>query len=613
MEGIYKAYLNLKINKYINKMYLVYVHIGKKIPNTIYDSIYQTLYIAPTHIYILIDISCIEEFKQNIKNWNLEDKVPNYSMFINILPVDIFLKDNKLLNEYEYVFKEKYPHYMTQMNEFWMSTTKRFFILEQFMYKLHLTNVVHIENDVMLYTPISDLYTESFKGTQLCMVEDSPNRVIPSIMYIDNPTILNKLCKHLYSTFYVTSQFMNDMKLLGTFQDNKLKKLNPLKYDGAAIGQYLGGIDPIHIKKEKEHPIYYLNNPTKGFINETAILKVNNYTITDCITHFELNNSKIHNLHIHSKQLYQFSSRFRLNYNDIISGDRIVQSCDIIFTSPQISHKNVERYAKLQLNIKDFNNVNINKINHKILQLNKNNVKLFVYTHIMKDFLKSIWPYLITVNDLNVKIKYNVYCHNSDHSFCDEKYINKLDRIDFLNSDKLNKCYVQNINSLHPKLKLLPIGIANACWKHGNLITLYETLRDTYKLKKTKGIYINLNPNTYFYRKHVLNNLPNNFTNSTNLPYDQYLHELAKHKYCLCVRGNGIDTHRLWESLYLGVIPIIINNDVTNCYNHYKQLKELIPIYEIKNISELNEIKDISEPFPFIYDCKALHISEYFK
>ena len=37
-----------------------------------------------------------------------------------------------------------------------------------------------------------------------------------------------------------------------------------------------------------------------------------------------------------------------------------------------------------------------------------------------------------------------------------------------------------------------------------------------------------------------------------------FLTEMRNHSYVLCPRGNGIDTHRLWEALYMGSIPIVI-------------------------------------------------------
>lgn len=39
--------------------------------------------------------------------------------------------------------------------------------------------------------------------------------------------------------------------------------------------------------------------------------------------------------------------------------------------------------------------------------------------------------------------------------------------------------------------------------------------------------------------------------------FDLYLEELANSIFAVCPRGNGIDTHRLWEALYCNTIPIV--------------------------------------------------------
>jgi hypothetical protein len=39
-----------------------------------------------------------------------------------------------------------------------------------------------------------------------------------------------------------------------------------------------------------------------------------------------------------------------------------------------------------------------------------------------------------------------------------------------------------------------------------------------------------------------------------------YLRQLALSKFCICPQGNGIDTHRLWEALYVGCIPVVIRH-----------------------------------------------------
>lgn len=44
---------------------------------------------------------------------------------------------------------------------------------------------------------------------------------------------------------------------------------------------------------------------------------------------------------------------------------------------------------------------------------------------------------------------------------------------------------------------------------------------------------------------------------STCNHFEEYLSDLTTHKFSLCPRGNGIDTHRLWESLYARTVPVV--------------------------------------------------------
>ena len=38
---------------------------------------------------------------------------------------------------------------------------------------------------------------------------------------------------------------------------------------------------------------------------------------------------------------------------------------------------------------------------------------------------------------------------------------------------------------------------------------------------------------------------------------DVYENLLEEHSFVFCPEGNGPDTHRLWETLYLGKVPIV--------------------------------------------------------
>lgn len=468
-----------------------------------------------------------------------------------------------------------------------------------------LNNVYHIENDVMIYENLQDIFVDKNK---LYMVKDSYDRVIPSILFIPDYSHLNRVNNHMLRKLTDSQNLMNDMQLLGNYSANDIAYF-PFDFsndssfimDGAAIGQFVGGIDPRNIpeynnKNEQEQRLLQINNPTDGFINETCTFKPN--TITIFKKDFHLNNvniplelfygqkengnniqlKQINNLHIHSKQLYQFSSLNNLKFKDLISGDRIVSLCDFVLLTQDIFeyHQNIDKFIDINkiIIIKNFQSINMQVLNSYFQELGKKNIKLFIYTHLLDYFIQYILPHLDNT------LSYILYLHNSDHEV-KEHHVTLLTKYNYI-----NKVYGQNISFYHKQFNLLPIGIANSMFKHGNLVSLYTVMSESYYKKKTRGLYININPRTYPYRHTVLqdiNQRPNDFVISGSKPYNDYLEELSQHRFCLCVRGNGIACHREWECYYLGVIPVIINNKFTNTSVYIKYLQDLqLPFYEIK-------------------------------
>jgi hypothetical protein len=48
-----------------------------------------------------------------------------------------------------------------------------------------------------------------------------------------------------------------------------------------------------------------------------------------------------------------------------------------------------------------------------------------------------------------------------------------------------------------------------------------------------------------------------------------YSYLASRHRFILCPRGAGIDTHRFWESLYRGSIPIVLKSNWSETLSHY--------------------------------------------
>ena len=280
--------------------------------------------------------------------------------------------------------------------------------------------------------------------------------------------------------------------------------------------------------------------------------------------------------------------------------------CDFVICSPDIYHfhNNLDKFISLDrvivirnpktLKMLDFNT------HLKSFPKRKNGyVSLFVYTHYLHIFITYILPFL------DPTIKYNIYLHNSDHALEHTTLYDKL-----LKTKYIHHIYAQNCDmniKYKDKITLLPIGLANSMWKHGDTLALYRTMSNQYKYNKTNNIYININPSTFPYRKTILDAIEKSNSYhivSTPKPFHEYLFELSTYRFCLCVRGNGFDTHRFWECLYLGVIPVIINNKDTNMVNFVNYINELnIPFVEIKE----NDVNIITTKYPDTYFNETLY------
>ena len=93
---------------------------------------------------------------------------------------------------------------------------------------------------------------------------------------------------------------------------------------------------------------------------------------------------------------------------------------------------------------------------------------------------------------------------------------------------------------------------------HYNLI-LCAISQDTDSRRRPKGIN----------RKSIIETLERNGIRNINLEHGNYYKLLPTFKFVICPEGNGIDTHRLYESLLAGCVPIVEHNDaIKNKYGN---------------------------------------------
>lgn len=137
------------------------------------------------------------------------------------------------------------------------------------------------------------------------------------------------------------------------------------------------------------------------------------------------------------------------------------------------------------------------------------------------------------------------------------------------------------VNSCSENINPIPIGIANSYCKMTLKGKDFEKSTSPIKL-----LYVNHNPKT---NPEIREPAQKMFLNKdwatvrVSLGINLYKSDLLDHKFILCPRGNGIDTHRLWEALYCGVIPIVVR------HRAHDGLEGNLPILFVDSYEEVTE------------------------
>lgn len=268
---------------------------------------------------VLVSTGNFQEYIiDNIKNLqaygNTNIDIITEKHFFHLLDgLNVGLIDTEGLNSYNFDNQSQLDK--SFRNGFWHLCSLRFFYIYSYMEKYNVTNCIHLENDVISYVNF-DKMEHLFNKNRVYVTFDSETRVIPGIMFIPNTQAFLPIINNY-------NVGLNDMQNLARFNDNVIeylpiyfgngtiydKNFNHFNciFDAAAMGQYLGGVD----KRNQD-------GDTRGFINETCVIKYNNYSFywiqednNNYAPYIAINNKlvKIINLHIHSKDLNRFQTK----------------------------------------------------------------------------------------------------------------------------------------------------------------------------------------------------------------------------------------------------------------------------------------------------------------
>lgn len=137
----------------------------------------------------------------------------------------------------------------------------------------------------------------------------------------------------------------------------------------------------------------------------------------------------------------------------------------------------------------------------------------------------------------------------------------------------------------------IPIGIENDIWLKDKTRIMELKLQNPKKYRSL--VYCNHNIQTNPKKRQkpyeVLRgvNWATIHIGSNGQGFENYIDNVYNHPFVVCPEGNGIDTHRIWECLYMNTIPIVLKNINNSFYTD-------LPILFLNDWEEMNE--------KFLYD-----------
>lgn len=281
----------------------------------------------------------------------------------------------------------------------------------------------------------------------------------------------------------------------------------------------------------------------------------------------------------------------RNNNIELITGFKFAEIADVIFSG--VFLKSQIETLSLKENIENHIGESEYVFVRKKKFLLKENQIIFCKT----EYIKELFQILRTqCNFKNIKL----ITHQSDLRITKKVYTSKPDCI--------SKWYSINVDYIHKDLIPIPIGVANFHSKNLSQTIFTNNVEiNNFFANKDFLLYLNFNPNTNFeHRKGLYKFFSKmNWVNSDSatLQHIEYKKNLSSHSFSLAPWGNGIDTHRFWETLYSGTIPITRKHLMYEFFSSipkvlvsdYKEISQEFLETELKKLQKKIHMFDLKE------------------
>jgi hypothetical protein len=184
--------------------------------------------------------------------------------------------------------------------------------------------------------------------------------------------------------------------------------------------------------------------------------------------------------------------------------------------------------------------------------------------------------------------RFIVLSHNGDGRVMEPEK-RKIDVSPLRRPSNIIAWFTTNLCSRGYGIFAIPLGLENSKWfpeqKKLEKLELFQK-----KERSSQGLlylnfnkYNNLPQREGLYEKFSEHRWATIFDGKNGRDFESYLSSMISHDFVLSPEGNGPDTHRTWEALYLGTSPVLKKHIL------HKEWKYDLPIVWVEDWSEVTE------------------------
>lgn len=523
-------------------------------------------------------------------------------------------------------------------NGFWSHALERFFVLAQYQKHQNLGQLFHIEADQVLFRGeelIAQLETGNNEGLYFPM--HTSQKGVASIFFANGRQVMENFVDFISRTHAFSNEmivlsrwameFPNEFFPLPTLADiqnpsqwykqplslSPIDGTSPPVVDAAQIGQWIAGVDPRNLNLRDRALNQFSDKPSENLLSRDQLTSLRFVFDQEAILLRCFDGSvevaSVFNLHLHSK-LHPWLVQRRARLSKLIDLANGPTRTEIRYSARALRRRRLatriqSMFGKADKSIRRFRG----HLNGALAGLSRqfgwrppsfpylsgdgfraisdvaweeppNSVRerllptalvIFCEGQLLSDFRERALPQLRKDAILIVG--------NSDRNFSTNDF-------EFVGNSRIRAAFVQNLNGGTDKVVALPIGLENAWRRNHGVKSEFDKARRKHSNRAPRIMWtFDLDSNSVA-RSEIAEQLESLKTADRlkRLTPRKHREALLGYSFVACPPGNGLDTHRVWEAMYLGCVPIVPLNLMN------KSFVELgLPIWGVRSFHILSD------------------------